>query len=463
MALGTYVNPEAPGACRADPNNNNVESNEANNDCTDTVTVNRANTTATITSDLPDPSVVGQSVPVNYSVSVDAPGGGTPTGNVTVSDGTDSCTASVAAGTCNITFSSAGSKSLTATYGGDTNFNASPASSPATPHTVNQAGTTTSITSDVPDTSVVGQSVPVNYSVTVNAPGGGTPAGNVTVSDGVDSCTATVAAATCNITLTTSGHRTLTATYVGDTNFITSTSAGEPHTVNAPVPDHTPPVTSNVMVVLHVGGQVDSSPVVVSWTASDNVTPAANLVHDIQIRHRANNVWGQWQAYATVTGSQTMVALPLWRPFEFRVRTRDQAGNLSNWAQSSALTLLRRDESNFHRSANWTRQAVAGAMRGHVLASSTVGAWARLRFFGDAVAVVMTASSGMGSVNVCLDPGTAGEHCQSVNLGSFSPNGQRRLVAVFTGFAYGKHYLRVTVTSGHVELDGAIIDYPTWG
>ena len=42
---------------------------------------------------------MGQAVTVNYSVAVNAPGSGTPTGNVTVSDGTQSCTGTVAAGT----------------------------------------------------------------------------------------------------------------------------------------------------------------------------------------------------------------------------------------------------------------------------------------------------------------------------------------------------------------------------
>ena len=57
----------------------------------------------------------------------------------------------------------------------------------------------------------------VNYTVTANAPGGGTPTGNVvvTVSGGAETCTGTVAAGTCTITLTGSGPRTLTATYAG--------------------------------------------------------------------------------------------------------------------------------------------------------------------------------------------------------------------------------------------------------
>ena len=40
-----------------------------------------------ITADLPDPSPINTVVPVNYSVVVNLPGVGTPSGNVTVSDG----------------------------------------------------------------------------------------------------------------------------------------------------------------------------------------------------------------------------------------------------------------------------------------------------------------------------------------------------------------------------------------
>ncbi len=193
-------------------------------------TVDKANTTTTITADTPDPSVVGQPVTIDFSVTVNAPGSGTPTGNVTVSDGTQSCTGTVAAGSCAITFTSAGAKSLTATYAGDSNFNGS--ASAAAPHTVDKANTTTTITSDAPDPSVVGQAVTVNYTVVVQAPGSGTPTGNVTVSAGLDSCTGTVAAGTCTITFTSAGAKSLTAGYVGDSNFNGSTSAAESHQVD---------------------------------------------------------------------------------------------------------------------------------------------------------------------------------------------------------------------------------------
>jgi hypothetical protein len=117
---------------------------------------------------------------------------------------------------------------LTATYAGDSNFDGS--ASAGVSHQVNKADTTTSITSDDNDPSVVGESVTVQYSVTVNAPGAGSLTGNVTVSDGTLSCTGTVAAGQCDITFTSPGPRTLIATYAGDANFDGSVSAGQPRT-----------------------------------------------------------------------------------------------------------------------------------------------------------------------------------------------------------------------------------------
>jgi hypothetical protein len=76
--------------------------------------------------------------------------------------------------------------------------------------------------------------VTVEFSVGVDAPGAGTPTGSVTVSDGGGSCTSTVAAGQCTITLTTAGSRLLTASYAGNSNFGASTSGAEQHTVNPP-------------------------------------------------------------------------------------------------------------------------------------------------------------------------------------------------------------------------------------
>ncbi len=99
--------------------------------------------------------------------------------------------------------------------------------------TISQASTTTTITSDLPDPSDLNAAVTVNYTVAPNAPSSGTPTGNVvvTVSGGSETCTGTVAAGSCAITLTTLGARTLTATYAGDANY-TGSSGTASHTVN---------------------------------------------------------------------------------------------------------------------------------------------------------------------------------------------------------------------------------------
>ncbi len=193
-------------------------------------TVDLAATTTAIAAHAPSPSVVGQPVVVTYTVSVAAPGSGAPTGNVQVSDGAGAvCTGTVSAGQCAMTPSTAGPKTLTAWCLGDANF--APSSGTAD-HTVGRAATTTAIPAHAPSPSVVGQPVVVTYTVSVAAPGSGTSAGDVQVSDGAGAvCTGTVTSGQCALTPSAAGPKTLTARYLGDANFAPSTGTAD-HTVD---------------------------------------------------------------------------------------------------------------------------------------------------------------------------------------------------------------------------------------
>jgi adhesin/invasin len=96
------------------------------------------------------------------------------------------------------------------------------------------APTVTTITADTPDPSRTGDLVTVSFTVTS---ANGTPGGSVQVADGGNTCTGTLSSGqgSCEIGLTATGSRTLTATYAGADGFGASSDTEE-HTVQAPPP-----------------------------------------------------------------------------------------------------------------------------------------------------------------------------------------------------------------------------------
>ena len=103
-----------------------------------TVTATKANSTATIVSNTPNPSTISQAITVSVSVT----GVTKPTGTVHVAATTgESCNATLSAGngSCPLTFLTAGSRTITASYPGDANFNVT--TSAGVNQTVNSATT----------------------------------------------------------------------------------------------------------------------------------------------------------------------------------------------------------------------------------------------------------------------------------------------------------------------------------
>ena len=101
---------------------------------TATINVTQHPSTTTVVSADPNPSDQTQSIPVFFTV---ASGGPAPTGTVTVtiSGGTESCTAPVGDGQCTLTPTVAGPRNIIATYAGDA-LTAGSVSAPLA-HTVN--------------------------------------------------------------------------------------------------------------------------------------------------------------------------------------------------------------------------------------------------------------------------------------------------------------------------------------
>ncbi|HZT84841.1 MAG TPA: Ig-like domain-containing protein [Gaiellaceae bacterium] len=205
--------------------------------------VNQASTTTAVASNH-NPAVTGQSVTYTATISVTAPGSGTPTGTVNFKDGgttiTGCGTQTISGGqaTCTVAggyTASGGSHTITAVYSGDTNFNGSTSSNLS--QTVNPAATSTALASNN-NPSVTGQSVTYTATISVTAPGSGTPTGTVNFKDGgttITGCgTQTISGgqATCTTSYASAGSHTITAVYSGDTNFNGSTSSNLTQSVN---------------------------------------------------------------------------------------------------------------------------------------------------------------------------------------------------------------------------------------
>jgi hypothetical protein len=239
-----------------------------------TVSTGTVSTTTTINFDTPDPSNPGQWVAVSVTVSG---AGGTPSGMVTITGADTNCTITLAggSGSCNVVFTIAGARGLTATYSGDANY---AGSSDTASHTVSKGSSTTTITADTPDPSAPGQTVAV--SVTVSG-AGAAPTGTVTITGVYTNCTITLSGGigSCNVVFNTAGTETLTATYNGDANYAGSLGS-ESHsvkyatttTITTDTPDPSTAGGSVAVSVTVIGGGGSPSGTVVITGADTNCT-----------------------------------------------------------------------------------------------------------------------------------------------------------------------------------------------
>ncbi len=170
-------------------------------------------------------STFGQSVTFTATVTS---GSGVPTGTVTFKDGAvalGSGTLSGGKATLSVSTLAVRSHSITAVYAGTANFSAS--TSTAVTQVVNQAGTTTSVTSSR-NPAKRRQTVTFTARVSAVAPGTGTPTGTVRFFDGgvqIGSASLSNGSAALSTSGLAAGSHTITAAYDGSVSYKASTSA----------------------------------------------------------------------------------------------------------------------------------------------------------------------------------------------------------------------------------------------
>ena len=208
---------------------------------TNSAVATAAYTISSSTKTTPTVSVTSSLNPSNYGSSVTftavvSGSGGTPTGTVTFLDGTTTLsTGTLSSGSAKFATASlgGGSHSITASYGGDTNFNA--AKSSALAQTVNKATPTVTLTSNL-NPSTYGSSV--TFTAVLAGPGA-PPSAAVTFLDGtttLGTVTPSNGTAAYSTTALKGGSHSITAAFAGDTNYNAATSGVLTEAVNKATP-----------------------------------------------------------------------------------------------------------------------------------------------------------------------------------------------------------------------------------
>ena len=235
-------------------------------------TVDAANTSLQLIASDTTPTI---SENVTFTATVDTTDSSleTPTGNVEfrIDGGSATVVALDASGVA--TYDSAfstGNYNVTADYIGNTE---NKSSSNNINVLTSAANTTTNITAVSPSSSYPGDTVTVNYAVTVDPVAGGIPvSGTVEVTDGVDSCTASASAGSCMLQFTTPGNKDLIATFTSGSTELNN-SASAVYTVTA---------INNAPVLSAIGNQTIEATNTLTFTANaTDVDPASTIFYSI--------------------------------------------------------------------------------------------------------------------------------------------------------------------------------------
>ena len=228
-------------------------------------------TTTTVLNNSPASSVYGE--PVALTATVTSSTGGTPAGNVTFYRGTSSLGTVALNGSGEAVLNDStlpvGTDSLSAKYAGNASY---PASTSSTVSQVVSAATTTTSLLDSPENSTYDQTV--TFTATITASNGLAPTGTVRFFDGstqIGSVALSSGVATLNYAKLPVGTLSITAEYLGNSDYSTSTSPAVSQTVS-------PAATSTLLTTSpnpSTSGQAVTMTATV--TSSNGLTPTGTV------------------------------------------------------------------------------------------------------------------------------------------------------------------------------------------
>jgi hypothetical protein len=277
----------SPEALTATFNPANGSGQAASTSSTRSLTVNPAATTTAVSASNASP-IVGTSVIYTATVTAGITGASQPSGSIAFMDGANSisgCTGRPltpgslsSTATCTVTYSTTGSHTISASYGGDPNF--ADSSSPPATVIVNATPTTTVLATPSPSPASTNQTVTLTATVTTRSTGALAPSGTVAFSGNtgaISGCagrplTASGSSwtATCSTSLPAGGSpESLTATFnpSSGTNQAASTSSAQSLIVN--------PVATTAALQVSTTSPVAGTSVTYTATVTPGITGAS--------------------------------------------------------------------------------------------------------------------------------------------------------------------------------------------
>jgi hypothetical protein len=201
-------------------------------------------------------------------------------------------------------------------------------------------------------------------------------------------------------------------------------------------------------------------PFIIDWSSGREA--ASKPKYRLEVRTKGKKGWGKWKslqgAVARTSANRTLTP----GTYQLRVRTNATGGGKAGeWvtAEPFQLRMLQETDKSIDYQGSWTKQTRKGALGEQVRRSTRSGDSFRVPVNGSAVGLVMPSGSGLGVVQVCVDPGTPAAACRTIDL-SKAKKSARRVVTTLRDLTPGEHVLEVTVLNAPAELDAIAIMTP---
>jgi len=218
--------------------------------------------------------------------------------------------------------------------------------------------------------------------------------------------------------------------------------------------DKTRPTTRAPKAVIVTGSVLPSAlrkadlAVHLAWGASDS-GGAGLASYDVAVSVNG----GSYSRVATSLPTRSLdVTLTPGTSYRFRVRARDNAGNVGAWTAGPTLhpKLVQEGSSRITWRTTWSGDSSTDFSAGSVRRSTTTGAKAIYRFYGRSIGFVTTFGADRGSVKVYID----GSYVRTIDL-SAGDAGERIVAYSRKWKSVGTHTIKLVVvgTTGHPRID----------